>query len=749
MIMNPCLQMSKIFDDKKKDNFGYSGKPTFYASKPVTLKHLEELHDDLVKMEEYWKKQSVLGEVTLISSFCYEMIAKSSRISELFHYRGIKANDLIVGALLEKDGSHVFTYKLTKTQLHMATELLMTVIHRFQEVFGNQVTADQVVQKRGVLKSTDELKKTSFIKIIRELSYVKSFGVYLTDKTSINEAEIVTLFDMKDSTKDLLGKLNLEITSDFVIDDTLLLLTPKEYKKLYQEAPYLIAMSVSDFTQMPPIDKPRELNYISPKNFPKPENEPLIGVIDTLFDDKVYFSNWVESHVLIDGEKRPEDFKHGTAVTSLIVDLPDLMPSLDDHCGKFRVKHFGVTRSRGTSSFYIMKKIKEIVKENPDIHVWNLSLGSTREINPNCISPEAAMLDDLQRENPNIIFVIAGTNLDNQVGEKYIGAPADSINSLVVNSVKQDETSASYSRHGPALGFFVKPDVSYYGGDEDQELVAFVPEGTHSVSGTSFAAPLISRKLAYLMEIMKIPRNCAKAMLIDSAVGWKEEKDINKIGHGVVPIKIEDVVGSNDSEIKMYIQGSSEKYFTYTYDLPVPIDSKTDKFPYEARATFCYTPKCTRCQGVDYSNLELNLKFGRVKPGASGGIESINHDHQGQEAAYIKEQEARKNFRKWDNTKVLKDTYRKKPQAKKKFGSDYWGIGVSYINRDEPVLSADGKKEIESWGLVITLRATDKKNRLDEFVQKCKLEHWFVNKVVIENRLDLLNEANQEIEFDE
>ena len=66
--------------------------------------------------------------------------------------------------------------------------------------------------------------------------------------------------------------------------------------------------------------------------------------------------------------------------------------------------------------------------------MWNLSLGSELEINPNFISPEAALIDRIQCEK-NVIFVIAGTNDNDDTLKKKIGSPADSINALVVNSL--------------------------------------------------------------------------------------------------------------------------------------------------------------------------------------------------------------------------------------------------------------------------------------------------------------------------
>ena len=85
--------------------------------------------------------------------------------------------------------------------------------------------------------------------------------------------------------------------------------------------------------------------------------EPTIGVIDTLFDKRVYFNEWVEYHEMIAKEipKNSNDYRHGTAVSSIIVDGARLNPWLDDGCGRFRVRHFGVAVGAEFSSFTIVK----------------------------------------------------------------------------------------------------------------------------------------------------------------------------------------------------------------------------------------------------------------------------------------------------------------------------------------------------------------------------------------------------------
>ena len=185
-----------------------------------------------------------------------------------------------------------------------------------------------------------------------------------------------------------------------------------------------------------------------------PKNEPVIGVIDTLFDENVYFNKWVEYHDMVDKNipKTSKDYEHGTSVTSIIVDGPSFNPDYDDGCGNFRVRHFGVAVHGKNSSLTIIRNIEQIVEENPDIHVWNLSLGSDLEINPNFISPEAALLDKIQYEK-NVIFVIAGTNDNDDSLKKRIGSPADSINALVVNSLNFLGEIPSYARKGNVLSF--------------------------------------------------------------------------------------------------------------------------------------------------------------------------------------------------------------------------------------------------------------------------------------------------------
>ena len=75
-----------------------------------------------------------------------------------------------------------------------------------------------------------------------------------------------------------------------MIDETTLRLDGREIQILQNNAPYLIAMHVRDLAEIvidEDIVKDESESLIS---IPEPTNEPTVGVIDTQFDKRVYFS---------------------------------------------------------------------------------------------------------------------------------------------------------------------------------------------------------------------------------------------------------------------------------------------------------------------------------------------------------------------------------------------------------------------------------------------------------------------------
>lgn len=743
--MNNVLELKgkRFVQESKKGN---GGGAAINSKVVVTNNHVKKLQSKLQSLREFWMNEDKPFSGILISVHYNKIVAKTNRISGLF--KGDQSNYAIVGAKFNTEKTkHIITYFLEDADIEDSIKLLENVSKVLtiyftdgisKEVFEQKILFDRIDFKKYFLS------KTLFRQIVADVSYIDDFEVEMARKH--DKESIITLFDIGVDVKSVFNKIGIDILSSRILDNRTVYLDENQMNLLYEKAPYLVAMATENLSDLSPDDFIEE--YESDiTSIPNPGIEPTIGVIDTLFDKRVYFSKWVEYHDMVDDNipKGQNDYRHGTAVSSIIVDGPKMNPWLDDGCGRFKVRHFGVAAGAQFSSFTIIKLIKTIIESNKDIKVWNISLGSNKEINDNFISAEAAVLDQIQHEN-DVIFVVAGTNKSREDVNK-IGSPADSINSMVVNAVTKSGLSTKYSRKGLALSFFAKPDVSYYGGSEEQYIQVCEPLGATFVAGTSFAAPWIARKLAYLIDVLGLNREIAKALIIDAARGWNDAptpEEVALYGHGIVPIKITDIIQTPEDEIRFLVTDVSEKWNIYNYHFPIPL--KADTYPYYARATMCYFPLCDRAQGVDYTNTELNLHFGRIQD--DGKLNEINDDKQnlddiGESRSYILEGDARERFRKWDNVKYIAEKVKDRRVPKKSYRNKNWGMEIKTNNRLDP---EDGVGL--RFGVVVTIKEMYGINRIDEFIKNCNLNGWLVNAIDIQNRIEIHEKINEEIRFD-
>lgn len=759
--MNNVLRLRGTLNKRKSG--GRPGPPNMPKSNSasVDITRLDKLISNLNTLGKFWQKETII-DGALVDAHYITVVAKSNRIGEIF-YNGEnqKSNDSIVGArFVDADTpkpKHVITHYVTNAIIENSIGKLTVCKKILTDEFGGIISHDNItkIKDKDIKFKKYGISETVFLNVIVDSYYVSSFDL---PKNSANatDQQLITVYKTDEDASGILKKIGIN-TLGKGLNETTLLLYPDDIKTLQKKAPYLIAMAVENISELSLEDivgsdnQGQDVPYI-----PDPQNEPTIGVIDTLFDDNVYFSEWVEyvpmvSHEIIDPKdpKDPADYSHGTAVSSIIVDGHNINPDLDDGCGRFKVKHFGVVGSKPFSSFTVIKDIQDIVNKNPNIKVWNLSLGSAKEVNGNFISPEAAALDQIQCDN-DVIFVVAGTNKpDNHKGQMRIGAPADSINSIVVNSVSKSGDQASYSRTGRVLSFFNKPDVSAVGGDiggNDKKIRVCEPNGEAFVSGTSFAAPWIARKLAYLIEVLGLSREVAKALLVDAAADWDDTGNNQAlaplIGHGVIPVKIDDIVKSKDDEIKFIMSGISELYDTYAYNLPVPINK--GMHPFVVKATLCYLPECSANQGVDYTDTELDVSIGRIaklrtKDGVPQyGINTINKNVQTVSGSWTPEGDARKLFRKWDNTKHIREKFGDSLRPRKSYESGMWGVSVKRKERLE-------KKKPVKFGLVVTLKEVNGVNRINDFMQQARLANWIVSEINVEAQVDIYQKLQEEV----
>ena len=733
----------------KRESFGkgFSGI-SLHGKNDLKTDHIRSLLESLERVSQEYANNTIL-DGALIALTYVDVVSKSRRVQAFFKVpRGKDPDSFIVGAKIIGGDypQHVITYFVTKSVLNNLTDYASRILAAVKgKDFITKDDVDSLMAKANYPFADTNLPCRYVAKFFVDCSNVQSIDIPQA-KLNSDGPKLITIFNANYKITELLQKLNIPFGYGDIWGEYSAVLSEEQYNSLVNEAGYFIAMAeLHDKENL--IQDTAEETASFGRTIPSPSNEPIIGVIDTSYDEKVYFHQWVKSNdeYLVSKPPSIEDKKHGTEICSILVDGPSLNPSLDDHCGRFRVRLFPVASAGKSSWINIAKSVEEIVDKNQDIKVWNLSLGSNLEVDENFISPMGSILDKLQVKHPGILFIVAGTNIPPKQAKTgmrmRVGSPADSINSLVFNSVNFDGEPASYSRMGPVLSFFRKPDVSYYGGDEDGKIKVMA-SSTYETEGcgTSFAAPWIARKACFMMEIMGFSREETKALLIDSTLSFeKTESNYKYLGYGVVPKTIEEVVQAKNDEIRFIIKDTSDSYYTFSYNLPVPVIDNS--FPFKARIVMAATLKCDRNKGVDYTCEELGLSFGRMK---KGKITTINGDKQEDTDSVTNEETARSLFRKWDNVKVINEVLTKKRVPVKVLDENgLWGVRVSSKLRND----SHSPERDTKFAVVVTLKEIYGQNRSAAFESLCISRGWIVERINVENRIEVYNEALAEIEW--
>src|SRR5699024_11046860 len=389
--MNNILQLKGRFEQKSSGS--RQGAPNLPKNGIVKTSQLIRLRDDLIEMKRFWNSDT-LFEGALVSVYYNKIAAKSNRVTKLLAIGSNPPNSSIVGAKFsEEKNKHIITHLIPLEAISesiIIIDKVITILNKEFDGIINSETFNNPKTFSTINFTLYEIAKTNFQKVIVDTWYIEKFDVEYSD-FDIKKSAIITIYETGVDTQELLKRIGIKVYNERILNETTILLDEDYLQILKQKAPYLIAMATENLTELAPSNFKETFKDIEMK-IPSPRNEPTIGVIDTLFDDRVYFGEWVEFINMLDENIPVEswDYKHRTAVTSMIVDGQRLNPLLDDGCGRFKVRHFGKATRKAFNSFTIIRAIKEIVASNKDIRVWNLSLGSNEDINNNFMSAAAA-----------------------------------------------------------------------------------------------------------------------------------------------------------------------------------------------------------------------------------------------------------------------------------------------------------------------------------------------------------------------
>ena len=140
----------------------------------------------------------------------------------------------------------------------------------------------------------------------------------------------------------------------------------------------------------------------------------------------------------------------------------------------------------------------------------------------------------------------------------------------------------------------------------------------------------------------------------------------------------------------------------------------------------------------------MDIHFGRVKTtGEKTKIYSIDDNKQAEEGQLIYEEEARNIYRKRDNVKRICEKIKKRAVPRKSYDVGMWGISI--YTKD---CITSKNREMMQFGVVITLKEMYGKNRIDDFIKMCMAKGWIVNRLDVENQIDVYTRAEEEIVFD-
>lgn len=280
--------------------------------------------------------------------------------------------------------------------------------------------------------------------------------------------------------------------------------------------------------------------------------------------------------------------------------------------------------------------MSKAVKKNPEVKVWNLSLGSLTSIIGNQYSEFAVSLDKLQQDN-NILIVKSAGNCENYLLKKPVARiteASESVHTLVVGSVahKKSENDIAdvdcpspFSMSGPGISDTVKPELVHYGGNAGIEkgvmsgVTSFTAESKIVEGvGTSFAAPRVCALAAELAGKIKGEFNplLIKALLIHSAkYGLADKNKLDKkialAGFGK-PSGVQDIVFNDPDEATLIFLDAAEKgTFINILDFPYPQSLKENgKFYGQIKITLVANPLIDPAEGIEYLQSRVKLSFG-------------------------------------------------------------------------------------------------------------------------------------------
>lgn len=345
------------------------------------------------------------------------------------------------------------------------------------------------------------------------------------------------------------------------------------------------------------------------------------------------------------------DYQHGTHVASLVagahsmngghLDLPAVGCFVYDVCGLESTPDGGFITD-------LITRLEDALRKQPDIRVWNLSLGSPACCDEQTFSDFGQALDRLS-DLHNVLFVVAAGNYLIEPRRNWppvdtlldrVSSPGDSVRALTVGSVchvvaentlNHVGEPAAYSRRGPGPVFTPKPDIVHAGGGVhapwsagDSSVAVLTAQNQLARSfGTSFASPIAAGMAAHAWQAvaggtgLEVKPALVKALMIHAAQlsspGYSPGER-RYYGAGLPRDVIAGLYDRPDSFTLLFECQLVPSMRWRKSPYPIPAGLMRDgKFAGEVILTAVYAPPIDANAGAEYVRANVEISFGTLE----------------------------------------------------------------------------------------------------------------------------------------
>lgn len=291
--MNSILQVKLTYTNEHNNQ--RPNERQLRTNSEVASEKIDSLVENLRAVLRYYRSVPKLLNNILIDVNYNDIIAKSKRIQDVLKPIGKVTNDVVVGARFsdapEGQENHIITYYVDAATIDRTIEEMLKAKQFINRALNGVAKAANFNDQGKKLKYDGYgLSKSKLRGIIVDCSVIESFSVPSVSAVPERDTFLVTVYKTELSLSLLLEKLGVEdrfYRYSFYENDTISV-TRELYDLLNDKVPYMISMISSDFAQI----KLDEIEHAPDKetiDIPDPKNEPVIGVIDTFFDESAYF----------------------------------------------------------------------------------------------------------------------------------------------------------------------------------------------------------------------------------------------------------------------------------------------------------------------------------------------------------------------------------------------------------------------------------------------------------------------------